>query len=56
MSLSLQPPHKKKFKTVHNLITFSIVIKNKNGGGALSPSYIYIYIYIVFIYDKRSNQ
>ena len=36
MSLSSQPPLKKKINTVHNLITFSIVFTNKiRGGGAL---------------------
>ena len=38
MALSSHPPLKNFFffNTVHNLITFSIVFTNKNGGGTLS--------------------
>ena len=31
---------KKKFNTVHNLITFSMVFTNKNGGGHFEPPLI----------------
>ena len=39
MPISSKLPLKKKIDTVHNLITFSIVFTNKNGGGGrFNPS------------------
>ena len=55
---------KKNFNTVHNLVTFSIVFKNKNRGGQFEPPPIKIKVYLPPIitkvnknekYDKNSS-